>query len=193
MHDYTLDKVSMLLESRIGRGRNQCLFCGEKAVIDAHHRIPQSITRRIPRLVRAEVLDEIFGKNPQRRYPLCKNCHKKLHSVLRPFEKSILLFSDISSPEKRIVERMMKDKILTIVGDDGKEDVADLERVLGKLERRGVSREESVRLLKELRKDGPIYFVLPDEPSARYDDPSLINKITYDYESLMKARRKVKT
>jgi hypothetical protein len=181
----------MMLKSKPSRRRKQCFFCGEKAVIDAHHRIPQSITRRIPRLVRAEVLDEIFGKNPQRRYPLCKNCHKKLHSVLRPFEKSILLFSDISSLEKRIVEQMMKDKILTIVGDDGKDDVADLERVLSKLVRRGVSREESVRLLKELRNDGPIYFVLPDEPSAGHHDPSLMNKIMYDYESVVKAKKRL--
>jgi hypothetical protein len=182
----------MLLESRTGRGRRQCFFCGEKAVIDAHHRIPQSITKRIPRLVRAEVMGEIFGKDSQRRYPLCKNCHRKLHSVLRPFEKSVLLFSDIRSPEKRIVEQMMKDKILAIVGRDGKEDVSDIERVLSKLERRGVSREESVRLLKELRNDGDIYFVLPDEPSAGLQDASLVNKITYDYESVMKARRKVR-
>jgi hypothetical protein len=192
MHDYIVDKVSMLLVSRTSRGRKQCFFCGEKAAIDAHHKIPQSITRRIPRLVRAEVLDEIFGKNPQRRYPLCKNCHKKLHSVLRPFEKSILLFLDIRSPEKRIVEQMMKDKILMIIGKDGRgEDYADLERIVAKLERRGVSKEESVRLMKELRDDGPIYFVLPDEGSARYD-PSFVNKITCDYESVMKARRKVR-
>ena len=192
MHDYILDKVSMLLESRTSRGRKQCFFCGEKAAIDAHHKIPQSITKRIPRLVRAEVLDEIFGKNPQRRYPLCKNCHKKLHSVLRPFEKSILLFLDIRSPEKRIVEQMMKDKILMIIGKDGRgEDYADLERIVAKLERRGVSREESVRLMKDLRDDGSIYFVLPDEGSARHD-PSFVNKISYDYDSVMKARRKVR-
>jgi hypothetical protein len=192
MHDYTIHKVSILLVSKPGRARKQCFFCGEKAVIDAHHGIPQSITRRIPRLVRAEVLDEMFGKKAQRLYPLCKNCHRKLHSILTPFEKSILLLSDISSLEKKIVEQMTKDKILTIVGDDGKDDVADLERVLSKLERRGVSREESVRLLKELRNDGPIYFVLPDERSARYD-PGFVNKITYDYDSFMKARRKVRS
>jgi len=177
---HTLDRVRMLLESNVSRRRKQCLFCDEKAVIDAHHRIPQSIIRRIPKLVRAEVLDEIFGKTPQRRYPLCKNCHKKLHSVLRPFEKSILLLSDINSPEKKIVERKMKDKILGIIREDGKGDYADFERVVAKLERRGLSREESVRLLKELRNDGRIYFVLPDEPSAR-DDPSFVNKITYDW------------
>ena len=166
------------MESNVSRRRKQCLFCGEKAVIDAHHRIPQSITKRIPKLVRAEVLDEIFGKSSQRLYPLCKNCHEKLHSVLRPFEKSILLLSDISSLEKKIVERKMKDKILSIIREDGKGDVADLERVVAKLERGGVSKEESVRLLKELRNDGPIYFVLPDEPSAR-DNPEFVNKITY--------------
>ena len=143
-------------------------------------------------MVRAEVMSEIFGKDSQRRYPLCKNCHRKLHSVLRPFEKSVLLFSDIRSPEKRIVEQMMKDKILAIIGRDGKDDVADIERVLSKLERRGVDREESVRLLRELRNDGPIYFVLPDEPTARLQDASLVNKITWDYDSVVKARRKLR-
>lgn len=182
----------MMLESNASRGRKQCFFCAEKAVIDAHHRIPQSITRRIPKLVRAEVLDQIFGKNAQRLYPLCKNCHQKLHSVLAPIEKSVLLLSDISSLEKKIIERMMKDKLFTIIEEEGKEGVADFERVLSKLERREVSREESVRLLKELRNDGSIYFVLPDEPSAGHD-PSFVNKITYDYESVVKARRKVRT
>jgi len=91
-------------------------------------------------LVRAEVLDEIFGKDSRKRYPLCKNCHKELHSVLRPFEKSILLFCDARSPEKRIVEQMIKDKILTIVGEDDRgEDVADIKR--GK--ERGEQRELS--------------------------------------------------
>jgi len=72
----------------------------------------------------------------------------------------------------------MKDKILGIIREDGKGDYADFERVVAKLERRGLSREESVRLLKELRNDGRIYFVLPDEPSAR-DNPEFVNKITY--------------
>lgn len=178
----TVDTLStrreIMLESKASRGRKQCFFCAEKAVIDDHHRIPQSITRRIPKLVRAEVLDQIFGKNAQRLYPLCKNCHHKLHSILKPFEKSVQLLSDINSLEKKIVDRKMKGKILTIIEEDGKEDAADFERVLSKLERREVSREESVRLLKELRNDGLIYFVLPDESSARHD-PSFVNKITY--------------
>jgi hypothetical protein len=186
--------VSMLLVSMTSRGRKQCFFCGEKATeaVDLHHRIPQSITRRIPRFVRREVLEEIFGKNSQKLYPLCGNCHKKLHSVLRPFEKSILLFSDIGDFEKNIVRQKMKDKALMTVSADGrKEELADVERVVAKLEKRGLGREESVQLLKDLRNDGPIYFVLPDEGSARHD-PSFVNKITFDYESVMKARKRLR-
>jgi hypothetical protein len=184
--------VRKLLEA--SRRKGQCFFCGEKATqaIDLHHRIPQSITRRIPKLVRTEVLDEIFGKNSQRLYSLCGSCHKKLHSVLRPFEKSILLFSDITNPEKEVVYQKMKDRALMIISADGrKEDTANVERVVAKLEKKGLDREESIRLLKDLRNDGPIYFVLVDEPSAGHD-LSFINKITYDYESVMKARKRLR-
>lgn len=143
-------------------------------------------------MVRTEVLNELFGRNSQRLYPLCGNCHKKLHSVLKPFEKSILLFSDIGDFEKKIVHQKMKDKVLLIVNADGrKQDTAEVERVIAKLEKKGLGREESIQLLKDLRDDGPIYFVLPDEPSARHD-PNFINKITYDYESVMKARKRLR-
>ena len=146
-------------------------------MIDAHHRIPQSITRKIPRMVRTEVLNELFGRNSQRLYPLYGNCHKKLHSVLKPFEKSILLFSDIGDFEKKIVRQKMKDKALLIVSEDGgKEDAAEVERVIANLEKKGLSREESIQLLKDLRNDGPIYFVMPDERGARHN-PLLVNKI----------------
>jgi hypothetical protein len=181
--------VRTLLETSIGgRHRKQCFFCGERAVIHAHHRIPQSITKRIPRLIRTEVLDEIFGKNSQRLYPLCGNCHKKLHSILRPFEKSILLFSDIGKFEKKIVERVMKDKMLMIIAEDGKDDVADIERVLVKLERKGVTREESVRLLREMRDEGSIYFILADEPSYMSTHSSLRDKISWSDVSFMKRK-----
>lgn len=144
-------------------------------------------------MVRTEVLNEVFVRNSQRLYPLCGNCHKKLHSVLKPFEKSILLFSDISDFEKKIVNQKMKDKVLLIVSADGKRwDVAEVGRVIAKLEKKGLSREESIRLLKELRDDGPVYFVMPDEPSAIGSNPLLINKITYDDESVMKARKRLR-
>jgi len=163
-------------------------------VIDAHHRIPQSITRKIPRMVRTEVLNELFGRKSQRLYPLCGNCHKKLHSVLKPFEKSILLISDIGHFEKNLVNQRMKDKALTIIGADGrKEDAADVERVVAKLEKKGLSREESIQLLKDMRKDGTINFVMPDEPSARWENILLINKVLYDYGSVEKARKRLRT
>lgn len=143
-------------------------------------------------MVRTEVLNELFGRKSQRLYLVCGNCHKKLHSILKPFEKSILLFSDIGNFEKKIVRQKMKDKALMSVSAEGrKEELPDVERVVARLEKKGLGREESIGLLRDLRDDGPIYFVLPDEPSARHD-PSFVNKITYDYESVMKARKRLR-
>ena len=54
---------------------------------------------------------------------------------------------------------------------------------------RALSREESILLLRELRIDGFIYFVPPEEPSAR-QDPNFVNKVTYtpveDYKNRSK-------
>ena len=175
--------------------KRQCFFCGEGATeaIDLHHRIPQSITRSIPRLVRKEVLEEMFGKNAQRLYPLCGSCHKKVHSLLRPFWASMVMFSDVNNPWKNVVYGKMKDKALVIISEDGKhEDAADVERVISKLEKRGVNREESIRLLRELRNDGPIYYVMPDDSTAKMDDPQLLNVITFDHDSVEKARQRLK-
>lgn len=179
----------------MSRGKGRCFFCGERATeaIDLHHRIPQSLTRSIPRLVRKEVLEEMFGKNAQRVYPLCGSCHKKVHSLLKPFWASLLMFSDVNNPWKNVVNRKMKDKILVTIGEDGKrEEAADVERVISKLERRGVNREESIRLLRELRNDGPIYYVMPDDSTAKMDDPQSINVITFDYDSVERARKRLK-
>lgn len=180
---------------KMSRGKGHCFFCDEKATvtIDLHHRIPQSIMKGIPRLVRREVLEEIFGKNAQRLYPLCGSCHKKAHALLKPFWASLLMFSDVNNPWKNVVNQKMKDKVLVIISEDGKqEDAADVERVISKLERGGVNREESIRLLRELRNDGPIYYVMPDDSTAKMDDPQLINVITFDYDGVEKARKRLK-
>lgn len=86
----------------------------------------------------------------------------------------------------------MKDKALMIICSDGrKDDVADVERVVAKLKKQGLNREESIQLLKDMRNDGCINFVMPDEPSARWENILLINKIFYDYDSVLKARKKL--
>jgi hypothetical protein len=138
------------------------------------------------------VLEEIFGRNSQKLYPLCGSCHKKLHFILRPFEKAILLFSDIKSQEGEIVRKKMKEEALTIIGSDGGKDDADAERVITKLAKKGLGREESIQLLKDMRKDGTINFVMWDEPRASQENVLLINKIIYDYDSVLKAKKRLR-
>ena len=93
--------------------------------------------------------------------------------------------SDISGMEKVIEKRQMKEEIIEVVKELGKGDPAPMEATLTELEKRKMDRIVSIELLKELRADGAIYFVLPDEPSAK-QSPSLVNEITYtsleDYE-----------
>ena len=102
------------------------------------------------------------------------------------------MFSDIDTPEKKLVYQKMKDKALLAVSAQGRrEELPNVERVVDRLEKGGLSREESIKLLTDLRNDGPIYFVLPDEPSARHD-PSFINQITYDPDSVGEARKRLK-
>jgi len=158
--------------------KKSCLFCHEPAAIELHHHIPQRITRRIPELVRDEVLHDILGVDPKLTHPICRNCHSKLHKILKPFEKCILLFSDIKSMEKKVVNRRMKNKILDMIKENGKGNYADLKRILAELKEKDLRNNEAIELLKQMRIEGSIYFVLPDESSAR-DDPSFVNKITY--------------
>jgi hypothetical protein len=163
------------------RRKKECFFCGENSTeaIDLHHRIPRSIIRQIPLFIRSEVLDEIFGRNSQRLYPLCGSCHRKIHYILRPFTKSISIFSDMDGPEKKIIHQKKMTKLLAVIrAEGGKEGEANLEPIVHELQENGISNEEAVELLVDLRDDGDIYFVLPDEPSAKMD-PYFVNRITY--------------
>lgn len=100
-----------------------------------------------------------------------------------------MIFYDLESTEKATIRRKMKEKILRVINRLGDEDYAEMEVILAELEKNGLGREESLELLKELRMDGPIYFVLPEEASARHD-PTFVNKITYTHLSDYKGRSK---
>jgi len=75
----------------------KCFFCGEDSVLvlEKHHIIPRSWVRKVN-----EYFEVVFGDET---ITVCKNCHKKLHYVLKemvewiPLDRAIALMLEKTS------------------------------------------------------------------------------------------------